>query len=82
MVTDDSGNEKERDNLIYEIAKKRYEDEITRRDKLDEQARSLVSSILVGIGFLLAAGTTSLVDRVTRIICLSCGSWNTDILNS
>ena len=48
--------------IIYEAERKRFEDERDETRRLDEHARNLVGSILVVIGFLLAAGTISMID--------------------
>jgi uncharacterized membrane protein YidH (DUF202 family) len=50
------------DELIANLVAERYKDEIARTTKVDHQSRSLVGSILVVVGFLLAAGTTSIVN--------------------
>jgi hypothetical protein len=48
--------------IRYDLVRKMYDDEKDRTARLDEQARNLVGSILVVIGFLLAAGTVSMID--------------------
>ena len=51
---------------IYEILRDSYEDEREKTKGLDDQARSLVGSILVVIGFLLATGMISQVHLDQR----------------
>jgi hypothetical protein len=57
-----NNKDEEKIKAVYDIARKRFEDEREMTKRLDEYARSLVSSILVVIGFLLAAGTISMVE--------------------
>lgn len=51
-----------KDKLIFESLKQTRSEMISKSDKINEEARGLVGSILVVIGFILAAGTTSMVD--------------------
>jgi hypothetical protein len=59
---EDRENIEKRAQTVYEAARRRFEDERERTRRLDDNARSLVGSILVVIGFLLAAGTISRVN--------------------
>ena len=65
MLADATENHDAQDALIYEIIQNGVRDERERTERLDEQARNLVGSILVVVGFLLATGTTSLVNVST-----------------
>jgi hypothetical protein len=58
----DNNDANRREALIYVIIENGVKDERERTIRLDEQARNLVGSILVVVGFLLATGTTSLVN--------------------
>jgi hypothetical protein len=66
----DKTDEEKRADLIYELVKERYDDQVSRLRKLDDQARTLISSILMGVGFLLAAGTTSFINVRTPTFIL------------
>jgi hypothetical protein len=71
ILSNGKTDEENRDNLIFELVKGRYDDEIIRLEKLDDQARALVGSILVGVGFLLGLGSSNFLNERTPVIVYS-----------
>ncbi|MGH9913445.1 MAG: hypothetical protein ACRD5E_08405 [Nitrososphaeraceae archaeon] len=56
-IDKDKADSQNRDLIIYELIKNRFSEDKDGFKKLDGEARSLFSSILVALGFLLAGGT-------------------------
>jgi uncharacterized membrane protein YidH (DUF202 family) len=59
--------EQKKDELIYDILKSEYADEVKKSDRIDEEARGLVPNILIVVAILLGAGTTSLFVDVMSV---------------
>jgi uncharacterized membrane protein YidH (DUF202 family) len=59
--------EQKKDELIYDILKSEYADEVKKNDRIDEEARGLVPNILIVVAILLGAGTTSLFVDVMSV---------------
>lgn len=59
--------EQKKDELIYDMLKSEYTDEVKKSDRIDEEARGLVPNILIVVAILLGAGTTSLFVDVMSV---------------
>lgn len=59
--------EQKKDELIYDMLKSEYADEVKKSDRIDEEARGLVPNILIVVAILLGAGTTSLFVDVMSV---------------
>ena len=59
--------EQKKDELIYDMLKSEYADEVKKSDRIEEEARGLVPNILIVVAILLGAGTTSLFVDVMSV---------------
>jgi hypothetical protein len=67
-----SDEERQRDDLIFDLIKRRYDGEIEKSNNLDNKAGSLIGLTGVIIGFLLGASTlttsTLLLNSILSIV--------------
>jgi hypothetical protein len=67
LYMDIDRQDQKKDELIYDMLKSEYTDEIKKGDLIDREARGLVPNILIVVAILLAAGTTSLFVDVMSV---------------
>jgi uncharacterized membrane protein len=49
-------------DLLFDLVKGKYGRELERANKLDDEARQLIGSVLIVVGFLLGAGAINLLS--------------------
>lgn len=66
-LSDNPGNdEKERDMMIFDLIKRRYDSELQTINDLDSKAGNLIGFVSVTIGLLVGVGTLNLIDKLSK----------------
>jgi hypothetical protein len=64
---DNTNHEKERDELIFELIKRRVDSEVNRTNNLDSKAGSMVGFVSILTGLLLGSGSILLGGEINKV---------------
>jgi hypothetical protein len=65
-LLDDWDDDKSKDELIFDLVKRRYDNESDRRKDLDEKAGNLIGYVTIVTGLLVGLGTFDILDKLSK----------------
>jgi hypothetical protein len=59
-------DERRRDEVVFDLIKRRYDSELARTDKLEGKGHNLIGYVSVVVGLLVGVGTFQILGKLTR----------------